>query len=151
MKSSARAVVVGGGIVGASVLYHLTRAGWSDVALVEKGELGSGSTWHAAGNTPHFNTSLNLSRIHLASTQLYARLEAETGQAVGFHRTGSLRLASSRADGRVRAATAARPGRSGCRSSWTRPRSSGCTRWSRPPASSAPRLTPDDGHVDRRA
>lgn len=94
MKTSARAVVVGGGIVGASVLYQLTRAGWHDVALVEKGELCSGSTWHAAGNTPHFNTSLNLSRIHLASTRLYARLEAETGQAVGWHRTGSLRLAS---------------------------------------------------------
>ncbi len=94
MKTSARAVVVGGGIVGTSVLYHLTRAGWHDVALVEKGELCSGSTWHAAGNTPHFNTSLNLSRIHLASTRLYQRLETETGQAVGWHRTGSLRLAS---------------------------------------------------------
>lgn len=94
MRSSARAVVIGGGIVGTSVLYHLARAGWTDVALVEKGELASGSTWHAAGNTPHFNVSLNLSRIHLASTRLYERLEAETGQAVGFHKTGSLRLAS---------------------------------------------------------
>jgi dimethylglycine dehydrogenase len=94
MKTSARAVVIGGGIVGASVLYHLTRAGWSDVVLLERGELGSGSTWHAAGNTPHFNVSLNLSRLHLYGTRLYAGLEAETGQAVGFRRTGSLRLAS---------------------------------------------------------
>ena len=94
MTETARAVVIGGGILGASVLYHLARAGWTDAVLIERGELASGSTWHAAGNTPHFNTSLNLSRIHLASTELYQRLEAETGQAVGFHRPGSLRLAS---------------------------------------------------------
>jgi dimethylglycine dehydrogenase len=94
MTEIARVAVIGGGIVGASVLYHLARAGWTDAVLIERAELASGSTWHAAGNTPHFNTSLNLSRIHLASTDLYQRLEAETGQAVGFHRPGSLRLAS---------------------------------------------------------
>jgi dimethylglycine dehydrogenase len=94
VTDTARAVVIGGGIMGASLLYHLARAGWTDAVLLERGELASGSTWHAAGNTPHFNTSLNLSRIHLASTNLYGRLEAETGQAVGFHRPGSLRLAS---------------------------------------------------------
>ncbi len=94
MTATARVVVIGGGIVGASVLYHLARAGWRDVALLERAELASGSTWHAAGNTPHFSTSLGLSRMHLASTELYARLEAETGQPIGFHRPGSLRLAS---------------------------------------------------------
>jgi dimethylglycine dehydrogenase len=94
VTDTARVVVIGGGILGASVLYHLARAGWTDAVLVERRELASGSTWHAAGNTPHFNTSLNISRIHLASTDLYQRLEAETGQAVGFHRPGSLRLAS---------------------------------------------------------
>ena len=94
MTDTARVAVIGGGIVGASVLYHLARAGWTDAVLLERAELASGSTWHAAGNTPHFNTSLNLSRIHLASTELYQRLEAETGQAIGFHRPGSLRLAS---------------------------------------------------------
>src|SRR5215510_1837530 len=94
MTEIARVAVIGGGIMGASLLYHLARAGWADAVLLERGELASGSTWHAAGNTPHFNTSLNLSRIHLASTNLYGRLEAETGQAVGFHRPGSLRLAS---------------------------------------------------------
>ncbi len=94
MTETARVAVIGGGIMGASLLYHLARAGWTDAVLLERGELASGSTWHAAGNTPHFNTSLNISRIHLASTELYQRLEAETGQAVGFHRPGSLRLAS---------------------------------------------------------
>jgi dimethylglycine dehydrogenase len=94
MTEIARVAVIGGGIVGASVLYHLARAGWTDAVLLERAEFASGSTWHAAGNTPHFNTSLNLSRIHLASTDLYQRLEGETGQAVGFHRPGSLRLAS---------------------------------------------------------
>ena len=74
MTETARVAVIGGGIVGASVLYHLTGAGWTDIVLLERAELASGSTWHAAGNTPHFNTSLNLSRIHLASTELYGRL-----------------------------------------------------------------------------
>jgi dimethylglycine dehydrogenase len=94
VTETARVVVIGGGIMGASLLYHLARAEWTDACLLERGEIAAGSTWHAAGNTPHFNTSLNLSRIHLASTELYQRLEAETGQAVGFHRPGSLRLAS---------------------------------------------------------
>ena len=92
--SQARVVVIGGGILGCSVLYHLTRLGWSDVVLLEKGELTQGSTWHAAGNTPHFSTSLAISRIHMESVELYQRLEAETGQATGFHKTGSLRLAT---------------------------------------------------------
>jgi dimethylglycine dehydrogenase len=92
--TTARVVVIGGGIVGCSVLYHLARLGWSDVVLLEKGELTQGSTWHAAGNTPHFSTSLTLGRIHLYGVALYQRLEAETGQAVGFHKTGSLRLAT---------------------------------------------------------
>ncbi|MFI4989204.1 MAG: NAD(P)/FAD-dependent oxidoreductase, partial [Alphaproteobacteria bacterium] len=94
LPTHARVVVIGGGIVGCSVLYHLTRLGWSDVVLVEKGELTQGSTWHAAGNTPHFSTSLAFSRIHMESIELYQRLEAETGQATGFHKTGSLRLAT---------------------------------------------------------
>lgn len=94
LPTRARVVVIGGGIVGCSVLYHLARRGWRDVVLLERGELTSGSTWHAAGNTPHFSTSLNISRIHRYGTELYQRLEAETGQGVGFHLTGSLRLAS---------------------------------------------------------
>jgi len=92
----ARVVVIGGGILGCSVLYHLARLGWADAVLLEQGELTQGSTWHAAGNTPHFSTSLALSRLHHYGVALYQRLEGETGQPVGFHKTGSLRLASTR-------------------------------------------------------
>ena len=91
----ARVVVIGGGIAGCSVLYHLTKLGWTDVALLERNELTSGSTWHSVGNTPMFTSSLNLLRILKTSNELYASLEAETGQSVGYHQVGSLRLATS--------------------------------------------------------
>jgi len=92
----ARVVVIGGGVAGASVLYHLTRLGWSDVVLVEKDELTSGSTWHAAGLCTQFNSSYNMMNLLRYSIELYQSLEAETGQAVDYHRCGSLRLATSR-------------------------------------------------------
>ena len=95
MKSHARVVVVGGGIMGVGLLYHLALEGWSDVVLVEKGELTSGSTWHAAGQCPHFNSSLNLSKVHLYGTELYPKLEKLTGQAVSWHGCGGLRLATT--------------------------------------------------------
>jgi dimethylglycine dehydrogenase len=95
MKSHARVVVVGGGVMGTGFLYHLALEGWSDIALVEKGELTSGSTWHAAGQCPHFNGSLNMTKVHVYGTQLYPRLEALTGQAVSWHGCGGLRLALS--------------------------------------------------------
>ncbi|MDH3520195.1 MAG: FAD-dependent oxidoreductase [Myxococcales bacterium] len=95
MKSHARVVVIGGGIAGCSVLYHLVKMGWSDVVLVERDELSSGSTWHAAGNTPTFSTSYNIAKMQRYSIELYHRLESETGQAVDAHRTGSLRLANT--------------------------------------------------------
>ena len=95
MKSHARVVVVGGGIVGVSVLYHLAKAGWSDVVLCEKIELTSGSTWHAAGLLPLFNMSYCVGQMHWYSVNMYKQLEAETGQPVGFHQTGNLRLATN--------------------------------------------------------
>ena len=95
MKSHARVVIVGGGAMGVGLLYHLALEGWTDVVLVEKGELTSGSTWHAAGQCPHFNGSLNMSRVHLYGTQLYARLEKLTGHAVSWHGCGGLRLATT--------------------------------------------------------
>ena len=95
MKSHARVVVVGGGVMGVGLLYHLALEGWSDIALIEKGELTSGSTWHAAGQCPQFNGSLNMSKGHLYGTQLYPQLEKLTGQAVSWHGCGGLRLAST--------------------------------------------------------
>ena len=82
MKSHARVVVVGGGVMGVGLLYHLALEGWTDIALIEKGELTSGSTWHAAGQCPHFNGSLNMTKVHVYGTKLYPQLEKLTGQAV---------------------------------------------------------------------
>ncbi len=95
MKSHARVVIVGGGVMGVGLLYHLTREGWSDVVLIEKGELTSGSTWHAAGQCPHFVGSLNLAKVHLEGTLLYPKLEELTGEAVSWHGCGGIRLALS--------------------------------------------------------
>ncbi len=96
MKSHARVVIVGGGVVGVSILYHLAKKGWSDVVLCEKMELTHGSTWHAAGLLPLFNMSYTVGQLHKYSVDLYKQLEAETGQAVSFHQTGNLRLATNR-------------------------------------------------------
>ena len=97
MKTHVRAVVIGGGVVGVSTLYHLAAKGWGDDAvLLEKAELTSGSTWHAAGLLPLFNMSYSVGQIHKYSVELYRGLEAETGQAVGFKQVGNLRLAMNR-------------------------------------------------------
>ncbi len=89
-------VVIGGGVVGVSTLYHLAKKGWSDVTLLERTELTAGSTWHAAGLLPLFNMSYTVGQLHKYSVDLYKRLPAETGQEVGFHVTGNLRLATCR-------------------------------------------------------
>ena len=94
MKEQAKVVVVGGGVVGVSALYHLARKGWGDdVVLLEKAELTSGSTWHAAGLLPLFNMSYSVGQVHKYSVNLYKQLEEETGQPVGFAQVGNLRLA----------------------------------------------------------
>ncbi len=93
MKTQARVVVIGGGIVGCSVLYHLTRLGWQDVVLVERDELTAGSTWHAAGNCPNFSTSWNVMKLQAYSNRLYRALPEETGAAIGHRASGSIRLA----------------------------------------------------------
>ena len=93
MRSHARVVVIGGGAMGVGALYHLAKEGWTDSVLVEKGELTSGSTWHAAGLIPHFIGSLNMAKLHLYGSEMYKRLEAETGQATGWHGCGAIRLA----------------------------------------------------------
>ncbi len=96
MKTHARVVVIGGGVVGVSTLYHLAKKGWSDVTLLERTELTAGSTWHAAGLLPLFNMSYTVGQLHKYSVDLYKRLPEETGQEVSFHVTGNLRLATSR-------------------------------------------------------
>jgi dimethylglycine dehydrogenase len=96
MKTQARVVVIGGGVVGVSTLYHLAKKGWSDVVLVERKELTSGSTWHAAGLLPLFNLSYSVGQIHKYSVKLYGELEAETGQHVGFSKVSNIRMARTK-------------------------------------------------------
>ena len=93
MRTTARVVIIGGGVVGVSTLYHLAKKGWSDCVLVERKELTSGSTWHAAGLLPLFNMSYSVGQIHKYSVNLYKSLEAETGQPVGFKQVSNIRLA----------------------------------------------------------
>jgi dimethylglycine dehydrogenase len=95
MKTQVKALVVGGGAVGTSIAYHLARAGWSDVMLVERDELTSGSTWHAAGLLPLFNMSFATTHIHKYSVEFYKTLEAETGLNAGFYVVGNLRMAQT--------------------------------------------------------
>ena len=96
MPVNKRVVVIGGGVVGVSILYHLAKLGWEDCALLERTELTAGSTWHAAGLLPLYHPGYSISRINQYSVNLYQQLEKETGQAVSFHKTGNLRLATSR-------------------------------------------------------
>jgi len=95
MKSHAKIVIVGGGIMGASLAYHLAREGCTDTLLLEKQELTSGSTWHAAGQCPSITGSYNLAKIHAYSNRLYPRLQELTGQYVSWHASGGLRLANN--------------------------------------------------------
>jgi dimethylglycine dehydrogenase len=95
MQTNARVVIIGGGIMGASLLYHLAELGWADCLLIEKDELTSGSTWHAAGQCPSITGSYNLAKIHAYSNQLYPTLESKTGQYVSWHGSGGIRLATN--------------------------------------------------------
>ena len=98
MENQARIVIIGGGIMGVGLLYHLAAEGCSDALLIEKGELTSGSTWHAAGQCPNLVGNYNLAKIHQYSVSLYGRLEQLTGQAVGWHGCGSIRFALTERD-----------------------------------------------------
>ncbi len=93
LPDSARVVIIGGGICGASALYHLAHEGWTDTLLVEKAEVTSGSTWHAAGQVTHSVSSYALAEFRRYACELYASLEAESGVATSWHRSGSLRVA----------------------------------------------------------
>lgn len=96
LPSQARVVIIGGGAVGASALYHLCKAGWTDCLLLEKNELTAGSTWHAAGNVPTFSTSWSVMNMQRYSTELYRGLGEAVDYPMNYHVTGSLRLAHSK-------------------------------------------------------
>src|SRR5258707_15669965 len=95
MLAEAKLVVIGGGVAGCSLLYHLARLGWTDTVLLEQHELTSGSTWHAAGLCTQFNQSYNVMGLLRRSVELYEALEDETGQAVDYHRCGSVPVATA--------------------------------------------------------
>ena len=91
----AEVVIIGGGVAGCSVAYHLTKIGWDDVVLLERKQLTSGTTWHAAGLVGQLRPSINMTKLAKYTGELYRGLEAETGQATGFRQTGSIAIATS--------------------------------------------------------
>ncbi|MCB2139804.1 MAG: FAD-binding oxidoreductase, partial [Rhodobacteraceae bacterium] len=95
MQTHAKVVIIGGGMMGVGLLYHLAEAGWKDVLLIEKGELTSGSTWHAAGQCPSFIGNYNMAKIHHYGNTLYPKLEAMTGHPTGWHGCGGIRIATT--------------------------------------------------------
>ncbi len=98
MQTHARVVIVGGGMMGVGLLYHLAEEGWTDVLLLEKGELTSGSTWHAAGQCPSFIGDYTMAKIHHVGNTLYPKLESMTGQYTSWHGCGGIRLATTQAE-----------------------------------------------------
>src|SRR5262245_57587910 len=97
IPSEAKVVIVGGGIAGASVAYHLAECGWKDVLLLEQNTIGGGTTWHAAGMVGRLRTTTSMTRINQCSAELYARLEKETGHSVGWKQVGSVIVGKSAA------------------------------------------------------
>ena len=95
MKDQARVVVIGGGVVGASILYHLTKLGWDDVMLIERSDLTSGSTWHAAGGMHTINGDPNVAKLQQYTIELYKEIEEASGQDIGLHMTGGIMLAAT--------------------------------------------------------
>ena len=95
MKSHAQAVVIGGGVVGCSVLFHLTKLGWKDCVLLERSELTSGSTWHAAGGMHTVNGDPNVAQLQQYTIKLYEEIQEISGQEIGLHLTGGVMLAGT--------------------------------------------------------
>jgi heterodisulfide reductase subunit A-like polyferredoxin len=90
-----KVVIVGGGVIGTSVAYHLTQLGWKEVVLLEQGQLGGGTSWHAAGLVGRLRTSNSMTRINKYTVELYSQLQLETGHSVGWKQVGSLIVAKS--------------------------------------------------------
>ena len=113
MKSEAKVVVIGGGIVGCAILYHLAKAGCKEAVLVERRELTSGSSWHAAGGLHALTGSITATRLQKYAQDLYPVIEQESGQHVGFHHTGGILLAGSPEEHQTLKITRARGVRAG--------------------------------------
>ena len=96
MESQARVVIIGGGVVGCSILFHLAKFGWKDTVLLERNELTSGSSWHAAGQIHTISSDPNISRLQGYTINLYKELEELSGQSVGMHATGGFYAASNK-------------------------------------------------------
>src|ERR1700739_4785197 len=96
LPSRARVVIVGGGVIGCSVAYHLSKLGFSDIVLIERKQLTSGTTWHAAGLIGQLRQSINMTNLARYTAELYRGLEAETGQATGYRQCGSTSLATTK-------------------------------------------------------
>jgi choline dehydrogenase-like flavoprotein len=143
IPARARAVIIGGGVSGCSVAYHLAAAGWQDIVLLERRQLTCGTTWHAAGLIGQLRGSRNMTRLAKYSADLYVRLEAETGVATGMRQVGSISVAltADRHHELLRQATPcsrSRPTRSG-----------GCIPMSRPATSSVPCTCRSTGSATR--
>ena len=96
LPSHAKVVVIGGGVVGCSILFHLAKFGWKDVVLLERDELTSGSSWHAAGQIHTISSDPNISRLQSYTIDLYKEIEETSGHSVGLHMTGGFYLASNK-------------------------------------------------------
>ena len=95
LPSKARVVIIGGGVIGCSIAYHLTKIGWDDVVLLERKQLTSGTTWHAAGLVGQLRPSINMTKLAQYTGELYRGLESETGQATGYRQCGSISMATT--------------------------------------------------------
>ena len=94
LPKKAKVVIIGGGVIGCSIAYHLTKIGWDDVVLLERKQLTSGTTWHAAGLVGQLRPSINMTKLAKYTGELYRGLEAETGQATGYRQCGSISMAT---------------------------------------------------------
>ena len=95
LPKQANVVIIGGGVIGCSIAYHLAKMGWSDVVLLERQQLTSGTTWHAAGLVGQLRTSINMTKLAKYTSELYRGLEDETGQATGYRQCGSISIATN--------------------------------------------------------
>lgn len=150
LQSHARVVIIGGGSLGVNLMYHLTEEGWTDVVMIEKGELTSGSTWHAAGLCPNFNGNHTLSKIHDYTIKLYDKIiPAKTGLPSTFHKCGSLRVGYTELEEQWFRNVMSRAHNIGCEMRWvTKEEAKAINPVMNFDSARCILYTPDDGRVD---